>query len=111
MARAFLPRLAAVGQHSALTTVLTYSVRPVPCPVAHMSVRFVCPVCAGTVFEVAAVVGPDGHYKRTGAFQCAGCSVLFRDPEKFSAGRGHPPERPFTGDPRKLPPKPFDPKA
>ncbi len=50
------------------------------------SVRFVfrCPLCGSTAYDYVTVLRADGSILQTQTYQCGGCSVLFRDPERFT---------------------------
>ena len=46
--------------------------------------RFVCPLCASNEYVYVIFVRNNGSYYRTDFFQCAGCTVAFTDPDRFS---------------------------
>jgi transposase len=60
---------------------------------------FRCPLCSSNVYEQVMMRRPDGSSAATQSFQCAGCTVVFRDAarftrcEKFVPGEGRIPGR------------------
>jgi hypothetical protein len=48
--------------------------------------EFRCPICSCINFRDVVVPKGSGYY-RTAFFECCGCSVMFRDPAKFSLDR------------------------
>ena len=46
--------------------------------------KFQCPLCDATVYERVIVTRPSGKPYDTDFYQCGGCSVVFRDKDKFS---------------------------
>ncbi len=52
-----------------------------------MHVPFACPVCGGDEFHQVILERPEDVRRLTGAYECAGCSTMFRDAEKFTANR------------------------
>ena len=52
-----------------------------------MHIPFACPVCGSDEFHQVILERPDGVRRLTGAFECAGCSTMFRDADKFTAHR------------------------
>ena len=47
-------------------------------------VRFSCPHCGSNQCVSVIVRKPNGDYYRTEFYKCAGCTVMFLDPERFS---------------------------
>jgi hypothetical protein len=45
---------------------------------------FQCPLCQSAFFSIVEVKRPNGARYRTEFYECAGCTVMFRDPEKFT---------------------------
>jgi len=45
---------------------------------------FRCPLCGSTAYDHVFVRRRDGSMLQTQAYQCGGCSVLFKDPKKFT---------------------------
>ncbi len=45
--------------------------------------QFSCPICRSGYFQVVVVQKNGGAYK-TDFHQCSGCTVMFRDPVKFT---------------------------
>ena len=46
--------------------------------------NFRCPLCNSTAYDFIYVRRADGSIFQTEAFQCGGCSVVFKDPKKFT---------------------------
>jgi hypothetical protein len=56
-------------------------------PIGYRSaMAFMCPICSHINFTDVVVPRGEGVY-RTAFFECCGCSVMFRDPAKFSVDR------------------------
>lgn len=53
----------------------------------HPEPGFRCPICGTTIFERVAVPRAGGTFYLTDFFQCAGCSVMFRDAVRFTRCR------------------------
>jgi predicted RNA-binding Zn-ribbon protein involved in translation (DUF1610 family) len=53
----------------------------------RMHIPFACPVCGSDEFHQVTYQRSDGVRRLTGAYECASCSVMFKDAEKFSANR------------------------
>jgi uncharacterized Zn finger protein len=47
-------------------------------------IPFDCPLCGSNLCLHVVVRRPSGDYYETSFFKCAGCSVVFLDPESFS---------------------------
>jgi hypothetical protein len=45
---------------------------------------FVCPLCGSTAYDYVYLRRADGSILQTQAYHCGGCSVVFKDPVKFS---------------------------
>lgn len=56
------------------------------------AIRFCCPLYGSSVYETVVATLPSGINHGTELFQCAGCSVVFRDRDKFTkrAKYSHP---------------------
>lgn len=50
-------------------------------------IPFKCPICGSDGFTQVAVKGRDGAQRLTQAYECRGCSVMFRERERFTAHR------------------------
>jgi transcription elongation factor Elf1 len=48
---------------------------------------FECPICGSDGFTQVAVKGRDGVARLTGAYECKGCSAMFRERERFTKHR------------------------
>jgi transposase-like protein len=53
----------------------------------RLNLPFACPVCGSNEFHQAKYQRADGVTRLTSAYQCAGCSVLFKDADQFTAHR------------------------
>jgi hypothetical protein len=51
-----------------------------PIPVS----TFRCPLCGSTAYDYVHVRRADGAILQTQAYQCGGCSVMFKDPKLFT---------------------------
>ena len=60
----------------------------------QLHVPFVCPVCGSKEFHQVITKRSDGVRRLTGAYECAGCSTMFRDAEKFTVNRPNVPKGP-----------------
>ena len=45
---------------------------------------FKCPLCGSTAYDHVFVKRRDGSILQTQAYHCGGCSVMFKDPDKFT---------------------------
>ena len=52
---------------------------------------FCCPLCRSTVYERVVVRRTGGAMLAPPFYECAGCSVMFRDPERMSRCEPHQP--------------------
>ena len=59
---------------------------------------FWCPICGTEGYVYASVARPDGSSRVISLYQCAGCSVVFSDPEKFTARKRLRLRRSGSGD-------------
>jgi hypothetical protein len=59
------------------------------------AMAFTCPICACINFREVVVPKGTGYYK-TAFFECCTCSVMFRDPARFSVGRHEKAEREYA---------------
>jgi hypothetical protein len=57
---------------------------------SHLAFR--CSVCGSGFFRPIVVPRPDGTHYPTSFFECAGCSVMFVDPNAFNANEPGPPK-------------------
>jgi len=48
---------------------------------------FECPICGSDGFTQVGVVGRDGVPRLTQAYECKGCSTMFRERERFTKHR------------------------
>lgn len=48
------------------------------------NIPFSCPVCGSDGFSQVAIKTRDGGQRMTQSYECRGCSVVFRDPWKFT---------------------------
>lgn len=48
---------------------------------------FICPICGSDGFKQVSVRGRDGVERLTQAYECKGCSTMFRDRERFTRHR------------------------
>ena len=53
-------------------------------PQGKEPIRFRCPLCGSSVYETVVVTLPSGVTHKSSLFECAGCSVVFRDKGKFT---------------------------
>jgi uncharacterized Zn finger protein len=53
----------------------------------RLNLPFACPVCSSDEFHQVILERPDGVRRVTGAYECAGCSTMFRDADKFTKHR------------------------
>jgi len=47
--------------------------------------NWTCPICRCTRYRITSVERPDGSTYKTEFHQCAGCTVMFREPALFNA--------------------------
>jgi hypothetical protein len=59
---------------------------PLPTPKA---VYFRCPICRSQRYEPVVVRARTGKPYQTEFYECSGCSVMFRDPPKFTRFEPH----------------------
>jgi hypothetical protein len=52
---------------------------------------FRCQLCGSGLFRPIVVPRPDGSNYATSFYECAGCSVMFIDPQAFNANEPGPP--------------------
>jgi hypothetical protein len=60
-------------------------------PFAMSQRAFRCQLCGGGFFRPVVVPRPDGSRYATSFYECAGCSVVFIDPNAFNANEAGPP--------------------
>jgi uncharacterized C2H2 Zn-finger protein len=61
-----------------------------PNPIAPpKALYFRCPICRSQRYEAVVVRARTGKPYQTEFFECAGCSVMFRDPPKFTRFEPH----------------------
>jgi hypothetical protein len=53
----------------------------------NLSIAFECPICGSDGFTPVYVKGPDGSSRLTQAYECLGCSTMFRERERFTKHR------------------------
>jgi hypothetical protein len=53
----------------------------------NLMVKFECPICGSDGFARVFVQGRDGQQRATGAYECKGCSTMFRERERFTKHR------------------------
>ena len=53
----------------------------------RLRAAYVCPICGGLDYVAVYVTDRKGEQRRTEAYQCKRCTVMFRDPERFSTKR------------------------
>ena len=53
----------------------------------NLRLPFECPICGSDGFQQVAVKGPDGRERLTQAYECKGCSTMFRERERFTKHR------------------------
>jgi hypothetical protein len=53
----------------------------------NLLIPFECPICASDGFTQVAVKGRDGNSRLTQAYECRGCSTMFRERERFTKHR------------------------
>lgn len=54
---------------------------------ANLRLPFECPICGSDGFTQVEVRGRDGVQRLTGAYECKGCSTMFRERERFTKHR------------------------
>ncbi|HSD44208.1 MAG TPA: hypothetical protein VLD36_20385 [Burkholderiales bacterium] len=59
---------------------------------------FRCPLCGSSVYEQATVARPSGAGYLTEFFECAGCSLMFRDAERITRRERFEPGTGMTPD-------------
>lgn len=55
--------------------------------VANLLLPFECPICGSDGFKQVYVKGRDGSRRLTQAYECRGCSTMFRERERFTKNR------------------------
>jgi len=53
----------------------------------NLLVPFECPICGSDGFRQVTVKGRDGLSRPTQAYECRGCSTMFRERERFTKHR------------------------
>jgi hypothetical protein len=56
-------------------------------PNPAIKASFLCPICGCDEYERGHVVRADGRSREAQAYQCKVCSVVFRDPQRFTSRR------------------------
>jgi hypothetical protein len=64
---------------------------------------FRCHICGGAYFRAVVVPRPDGSLYATSFYECAGCSVVFVDPNAFNANEPGPPQSQGARRPTSIP--------
>lgn len=54
---------------------------------SNISIPFECPVCGSDGFKQVEVKGRDGASRVTQAYECRGCSTMFRERDQFTKHR------------------------
>lgn len=52
-----------------------------------LNLPFLCPICGSDGFQVVIVKRADGVPRTTEAYECRGCSAMFRDADRFTVHR------------------------
>jgi hypothetical protein len=53
----------------------------------NLLIPFECPICGSDGFSQIEVKGRDGSKRLTQAYECRGCSTMFRERERFTKHR------------------------
>ena len=53
----------------------------------NLMLPFECPICGSDGFTQVRVKGADGRERATQAYECKGCSTMFRERERFTKHR------------------------
>jgi uncharacterized Zn finger protein len=53
----------------------------------NLLIPFECPICGSDGFTQVEVKGRDGSSRLTQAYECRGCSTMFRERERFTKHR------------------------
>lgn len=53
----------------------------------NLLIPFKCPICGSDGFTQVSVKSQDGSSRLTQAYECRGCSVMFRQRERFTKHR------------------------
>ncbi len=53
----------------------------------NLRLPFECPICGSDGFSQVSVKGADGRERLTQAYECKGCSTMFRERERFTKHR------------------------
>ncbi len=53
----------------------------------NLMIPFECPICGSDGFRQVQVRGRDGLVQMTQAYECTGCSTMFRERERFTKHR------------------------
>jgi transcriptional regulator NrdR family protein len=53
----------------------------------NLLIPFECPICGSGGFRQVEVKGRDGSSRVTQAYECRGCSTMFRERERFTKHR------------------------
>jgi transcriptional regulator NrdR family protein len=53
----------------------------------NLLLRFECPICGSDGFRQVEVKGRNGTPRLTQAYECRGCSTMFRERERFTKHR------------------------
>ena len=53
----------------------------------NLLIPFECPICGSDGFRAVTVKGRDGLPRPTQAYECRGCSTMFRERERFTKHR------------------------
>ena len=77
------PESRAIRLDNRYTVSMTSSAHFRPVPVN----TFRCPLCGSTAYDYVYVMRSDKSIVQTQAYECGGCSVVFKDPKKFTEQR------------------------
>jgi transcriptional regulator NrdR family protein len=53
----------------------------------NLMIPFECPICGSDGFRQVEVKDRDGRTRQTQAYECRGCSTMFRERERFTKHR------------------------
>jgi len=53
----------------------------------NLRLPFECPICGSDGFRQVEVIGRDGVPRLTQAYECKGCSTMFRERDRFTKHR------------------------
>jgi predicted RNA-binding Zn-ribbon protein involved in translation (DUF1610 family) len=53
----------------------------------NLLIPFECPICGSDGFKQVQIKRADGSWQLTQAYECTGCSTMFRERERFTKHR------------------------